>query len=139
LSACGPIGAGAVLAAISATIYAAIPATASVYLTGAVFTGKRAGNAGAVQDESYSCQEQDQCNYWIFIHHFVPLICLNPFPTRQIDSAISIYISLCKHHNQADSIIYSGEPIRHHSRWKSDQIGRRIFHIGHANCNYAFK
>jgi hypothetical protein len=69
LNACVCIGAGAVLAAISAAIYAAIPTTASVYLARALVSSKRTGNTGTVQDESYSCQEQDQYNYWIFIHH----------------------------------------------------------------------
>ena len=25
-----------------------------------------------------------------------------------------------------------------HSRWKNDQVSRRIFNIGHAHCHYAF-
>jgi hypothetical protein len=73
LCACGHVGTGAVLAAITYTITytisAAIPIAVSIYLAWTVISGKRAGNAGAVQDQSNSCQEQDQCNYWIFIHH----------------------------------------------------------------------
>ena len=65
LSACGTIGAGAVSAAIQATVSGAV----SIYLARAVISGKRAGNAGGVQDQSHSCQEQDQCNYWKFVHH----------------------------------------------------------------------
>ena len=64
MSACRTIGTGSVLATIF-TVSGAV----SIYLARAAISGKRAGYAGGVQDQSHSCQKQDQCHYWKFIHH----------------------------------------------------------------------
>jgi hypothetical protein len=106
LSADCTIGAGAVSAAIHATVSGAV----SVYLASAVISGKRAGNAGGVQDQSHSCHEQDQCNYWKFFHYLSSTF-VSTLTLRTYRLAFSIYISLSDHHKLSDSIIYSGGSI----------------------------
>jgi Flp pilus assembly pilin Flp len=71
LSACRPIGTGAVPGAISAAIAATISTAISTIRSAfnAAVSGKWAGNAGAIEQQSGSRQEQDQCDYWILIHH----------------------------------------------------------------------
>ena len=90
LSADCTMGAGAVFASIHATVSGAV----SVYLASAVISGKRAGNAGAVQDQSHSCHEQDQCNYWKFVHHLSSTF-VSTLTLQNIQTPLFLFIFHC--------------------------------------------
>jgi hypothetical protein len=63
----------AILATVFTTVLAAVSATISGAVftnpTGAATSSKRGENAGWVKGHGQSCQEQDNCNYYKFIHH----------------------------------------------------------------------